>query len=109
MQCEEEPRDRDASRSEKRSEEIRHEERSRELRKTNAKHARSWRQACTLRRFFTMTDAETALESSWQRTMTRDKLSVYLGLEVETPRPAAGGEPTVVEDQQPVQQLFPTV
>ena len=43
---------------------------------TNLKHARSWRQACTMRRFLMTTDAELALASSWQRMMTRDKLSV---------------------------------
>ena len=33
---------------------------------TNARHARSWCQACTMQRFFMTTDAETALVSSWQ-------------------------------------------
>ena len=33
------------------------------------------RQACTMRRFLMTTDAEIALASSWQRTMTREKLS----------------------------------
>ena len=47
---------------------------------TSVKHACSWRQACTMRRFLTTTDAEIALASSWLRTMTRDKLSEYLGL-----------------------------
>ena len=70
-----------------------------------------------MRRFLTTTDAEIALASSWQRTMTRDKSERVSGTvhpEVETPRPGAGeemdvGEPTVVEDQQPVQQPVPTV
>ena len=36
-----------------------------------------------MRRFLTTTDAEIALASSWQRTMTRDKLSECLGLFVQ--------------------------
>ena len=43
--------------------------------RTTVKHARNWRQACTMRRFLTMTDAETALASSWQVMTIRDKLS----------------------------------
>ena len=39
------------------------------------KYARNWREACTMRRFLTMTDAETALASSWQVMTIRDKLS----------------------------------
>ena len=38
---------------------------------TSVKHARSWRQACTMRRFLMMTDAETALASSWQAWQLR--------------------------------------
>ena len=41
----------------------------------SGKHARSWRQACTMRRFLTTTDAEIALASSWRKTATRDMLS----------------------------------
>ena len=44
---------------------------------TSVKHARTWRQACTMRKFLMTTDAETALASS-SRTMTiRDKLSEW--------------------------------
>ena len=39
---------------------------------TSVKHARRWRQACTLRKFLMMTDAETALESIWQVITIRD-------------------------------------
>ena len=56
-----------------RSEEIRHEARSREVR-TSAKHAHSWQQTCTTRRFLT-TVAEFALASSWRKTMIKDKVS----------------------------------
>ena len=70
-----------------------------------------------MRRFFMTTDAEIALASSSQRTMTRDKVERVSGTvhpEVEIPRPGAGeemdvGEPTVVEDHQPVQLPVPTV
>ena len=72
------------------------------------------------------TDDETASASSWQSTMTRDKLSDCLVLQrlkssvrkLEKrwtwSRPEAGeemdvGEPTVVEDQQPIQEPVPTV
>ena len=34
-----------------------------------------------------MTDAEIALANSWQRTMTRDKLSVCLGLFIQRLKP----------------------
>ena len=68
---------RDACRSENRSEEIRHEERAREVRihRRMPSTRAVWRQVCTMRRFLMTTDAEIAMVSSWQRTMTSDKLS----------------------------------
>ena len=36
------------------------------------RHARSWQQTCTLRRFVTTTDAEMALASLWQKMTIRD-------------------------------------
>ena len=44
---------------------------------TSVKQAHSGQEACTTRRFFTMTDAEIALASSWRRTMSRDKVSEF--------------------------------
>ena len=66
----------------------------------SVKHARNWGQPCTMRKFLMTTDVETALESSWQVMMIRDKFEV----ENEIPCPEAGEEvrvcePTVVEDQ----------
>ena len=67
-----------------------------------------------MRRFFTTTDAELALASSWRKTTTRDKLSeCRRDPEVEIPRPEAGEEmdvgESVVDLPQPVPQPVPTV
>ena len=85
---------------------------------TNVKHARIWRQGCTMRRFFMTTDAELALASSCQRTITRDKLSVCRHEQSQRLKPrvrkpgdtvrVAGPEPQSVP--RPVQeQPVPTV
>ena len=70
-----------------------------------------------MRKFLMMTDAEAALESSWQVMTIRDTVErvtsrAAVEVENEIPCPEAGeevdvGEPTVVEDQRSDPQSAP--
>ena len=89
---------------------------------TSVKHARSWRQACTMQKFLMMIDAETALASfiagdDDQRQVERMMSRTTADVESEIPCPETGeevdvGEPSVQPQSvpQPVQeQPIPTV